>query len=167
MQCWQFSFRHLQLKQTCTVCTMRYQGNPRTSSTLLRIFSWICYWRLGTWSRNTDFVLKVRVNYKGWLTALNIDRILVLCDPNMFSMRIRNRFFFWSEHHVLEWNTKYSQVVIFVKISRVYFHGVKTSALGKIPKTLPHSRNKCDIQQRQTIDYPLLKVVKYWILSVE
>ena len=59
---------------------------------------------------NMDFVLKVRENYKGCLTYLNMDGILVLCDPNKFSIRIRNRwvgrgmnkFFFEVKNHVLE-----------------------------------------------------------------
>ena len=39
-----------------------------------------------------NFVLKVRVNNKGCITALYIDGILVMCDPNLFSMRFQNRW---------------------------------------------------------------------------
>ena len=100
-----------------------------------------------------NFLLKVSVNYKWWLTALNIDGILVLCDQNMFSTRIRNRLgeggctnFLWSENHIVEWNNKSSQVVIFVKISRVLFSQCENKCTPENTKTLIHSRNKCHIQ---------------------
>ena len=74
-----------------------------------------------------NFVLKVSVNYKWWLTALNVDGILVLCDQNMFSTMIRNRLgeggctnFLWSENHIVEWNNKSSQVVIFTVWKQVH-----------------------------------------------
>ena len=55
-----------------------------------------------------DFELNVRLNYKGCLTALNMDDILVLGDPSFFHT---------------------------VKISRVLFSQCETSELGKYQKT--------------------------------